>query len=359
MSLGTTQDSVLYVILFGFGLLVSFGVVLALVGLIQRIGRIRNEWFGLVATLVVYVGGLMGVSLYLDGAGQVQQGVIGAKTETIEYRKEGDWTHNYGVNITYQADSGDEALSHFNTTEKLFDALHEGQQVALRTVSINGWFDLTRLANQTTWDWINWRWMGYGLGALLLFYLGWKSLKSKTGCLAMLALLVLLACIPFGLKYQEWRASQDDSRTPLPARGVVEEIHHVTTIDPLPSDYGGGGDRWETEIDVAQLYDIVVVRYTPQGYSESILGVDAVDSIEGSLEKGMTVELAYGAQAPRAVRLPNRTRNHHILNPLEWLKQQAFALGIVGVFLVGITLLERWGRRWLSRAKASHLRRLR
>ncbi|MEZ4662460.1 MAG: hypothetical protein R2911_33325 [Caldilineaceae bacterium] len=359
MSLGTTPDSILYVILLGFGLLVSLGVVMALVGLIQRVARIRNEWFGLVAMLVIYVGGLMGFSLYLDSVGQVRQGVIGAKTETIEFRKEGDWSHNYGVNITYQADSGDEALSHFNTTEKLFDALHEGEPVELRTVSINGWFDLTRLADQTTWDWINWRWMGYGLGALALIYLGWKSLKSKTGCLAMVALLALLACIPFGLKYQEWRTSQDDSRTPLHARGVVEEIHHVTTIDPLPSDYGGGGDRWETEIDVAQLYDIVVVRYTPQSYSESILGVDAVDSIDGSLEKGMTVELAYSAEAPRTVRLPNRTRNHHIRNPLEWLKQQAFALGLVGLILVGVMLLERWGRRWLSRARASQLRRLR
>ena len=350
MSFGVTPDSVLYLLFLGFGLLLSFGVVFILVGLIQRLFGIRNEWFGIATVLIVYVGGFMGASLYLDSVGQVRPGVISAKEETIAFRKEGDWTHNYGLSVTYRTASGDEAHTHFNTTATLFDALHEDQQVGLRTVSINGWFDLTRLAQQNTLSWINWRWIAYGLGGILLLYAGWKSLKSSVGCLAMLILLLLLASLPFGLKYQEWRASQDASRTPLHARGVVQEVHRVTTIDPLPNDRSGNS-QWETKMDVVRLYDIVVIRYTPQGYREPILGVDAVDAVEGSLEKGMTVDLAYGLDAPREVRLPNRTRNHYILNPLAWVKEQTLALGLVGLLLVGVIFVERTVKRALARRR--------
>jgi hypothetical protein len=50
------------------------------------------------------------------------------------------------------------------------------------------------------------------------------------------------------------------------------QIERVTEIDPLPSDESDGSE-WETNIEAVQPYDIVVVRYTPQGYEEPILGV--------------------------------------------------------------------------------------
>ena len=160
----------------------------------------------------------------------------------------------------------------------------------------------------------------------------------------LVILLLLLATLPFVNKYNDWRAANDPSRTPLHASGVIQEVEEVTTIDPMPGD-GSGNEEWDTSIEVAQRYAIVVVRYTPQGYREAILGVDAVDLRDDSqpLLVDSSVEINYAANDPRTVRLPNRTREHHLRNPLEWIKQQLFALGL-GAALI---LLAGWiGNRW-------------
>ena len=112
----------------------------------------------------------------------------------------------------------------------------------------------------------------------------------------------------------------------------------MTTIDPLPSQ--GGDNSWNTKIDVAQGYDIVVVAYTPRGYEEPVLGVDAVDAQDFRFAPDAAVEIAYAAGNPRTIRLPNATRFHHIRNPQEWLKQQ-----VIGVIVL---VLAMFGFAWAS-----------
>ena len=352
MSFGSTSETIGYEIIFGLGLLASFPVVILLTILLRWLLRIQSGWFSAIFIGLIYVGGLLGASYYLDTAGTTVNAVVAKKDEVISYREEGDWKREYQVHVTFPASSGSDATSQFRTSEAYFDSLHTGGTVAVRRASINGWFDIARFADQSTWTWIPWNWIGIGLGVLALGFLGWKSLKSGAGCLLMIVLLLILGCLPFAFKYSEWLTSEDTSRTPLQAQGTVEEVERVTTVDPLPGK-GSDSNEWETKIDVAQLYDIVVVRYTPQGYEESILGVDAVDAGATNFVPGAKVAIAYAATDPRTVRLADQTRFHHIRNPIEWVKQQLLGLGVIGLFLLLITSISRAWRRMLGRASTA------
>lgn len=347
MSFGSSPDTVGPIIVFGLGLLLSFPIVALVVRLLQWVLRIKSGWFTLIFIVLIYVGGLIGTSLYLDTAGTPVTAKVTGKDEVISYRREGDWQEEFRIQVSYPGSNGADTMSNFRTDERYFDSLHQGQQVTVRRLSINGWFDVARFADQSTWTWIPWKWIGIGTSVLLLGWLGWKALQNRIGCLLLSVLLLILFCVPFVLKYVEWRNSEDSSRTPLQTTGTVEEVHQVTEIDPLPGDHGDGD--WETKINVAQLYDIVVVRYTPQGYEEAILGVDAVDVETTGLKTGDQVELSYAADQPRSVRLANQTRLHYVRNPLEWLKQQVFAITLIVLLLLGVNAIGNNLHRWLNK----------
>ncbi|MEZ4680915.1 MAG: hypothetical protein R2932_42555 [Caldilineaceae bacterium] len=216
----------------------------------------------------------------------------------------------------------------------------------MRSVSIKGWFNLVRFADQSTWTWIPWRWLAIGLGALLAAFVAWQLFKLRGGWVLVVIVVLGLATLPFARKYNEWRAANDAHRTPLRAVGQIQAVEEVMTIDPLPGD-SSDGDEWETAMDVVQRYAIVTVRYTPTGYTEPILGVDAVDIDEASapLLVDTPVEIAYAATDPRAVRLPGHTRNHYIRNPLAWLREQIFLLG----FAISLILLLSWTGNLVNR----------
>ncbi len=344
MSFGSTPDTFLYEIFFGLGALASIGLIALIGGLIQRILRIKADYFTLLFVVIVSIGTALGLSLYLDTVGQVAKATIIQKLETIHYREEGDWSHQYEVWATYPLADGSRPSAHFSTTAPIFDRMQEGSRVAVRSVSINGWFNLVRFADQSTWSWISWRWVEIGLGVLLAGIIAWRLFKVRGGWLLVVVMLLLLGTIPFIQKYNEWRAAADPSRTPLHASGMIQEVEEVTTIDPFPGD-SSDSDEWETSMEVVQRYAIVTVSYTPQGYVEPILGVDAVD-IDGTtapLVVDQTVDIAYATSNPRAVRLPNRTRNHYIRNPLAWLREQVVALGFGALM---IFLLSWLGNRW-------------
>lgn len=342
MSFGSTPDTLVYEII---AMLVALPVCLVLLGvggLLRRLLGIQSTLLGLFVIALPLVGVIVGTSLYLDRTGVVVPAQVLKKTETIAYRKEGDWRHRYQVQLQYTTTDGAAPAARFFTTPALFDALHEGSKTAVRTVSINGWFNLVRLADQSTWTWIPWRWVAIGLAAPLLLWLGWQYLQNKIGCALLLLIALVIFVTPFVFKFMAWRNSQDLSLTPLRATGVVTAVERVTKIDPLPGD-SGDGDEWETEIEAVQPYDIVVIRYTPIGHEEPVLGVDAIDVGSQVITPTMSIELAYAASDPRSVRIVQGAHSHHWKNPVEWLKQQALA-GLLILALLGG--LHWWGRWW-------------
>lgn len=351
MSFGSTPDTLAYAII---AMLVAVPVCLLLLAfgaLLRRLLRIQGALPGLLVVALPLVGVIVGASLYLDYAGVVAPAQVIQKRESIEYRREGDWRHHYQLQLQYTTADGTTPTTNFATNAELFDALHEGSQTAVRTVSIQGWFDLVRLADQSTLTWIRWDWLAIGLAVLFLGWLGWQFLQNKVGCALLILVALVIFVTPFVFKFIAWRNSEDPGLTPLSATGVVTEVHRVTEIDPLPGD-SHGGDEWETKITAVQPYDIVVVRYTPRGYEEPILGVDAIDVGGPVFAPEMPIEIAYAATDPRAVRIVQGTHTHHWKNPVAWLKEQALAVLIIVALLVALNRAGRWWQRWLDKRLA-------
>jgi hypothetical protein len=347
MSLGVTPDNVVPVII---AMLVALPVCLLLLGLgglLRRLLGIQSTLLGLFVIALPLVGTIVGASLYLDQAGVIAPAQVLKKTETVQFRKEGDWRHQYQVQVQYTAPDGTAPGASFNTTAAVFDALHEGGNTAVRTVSINGWFNLVRLADQSTWTWIPWNWLTIGLGVILLGWLGWRYFQNKTGCALLILVALVIFATPFVWKFIAWRNSENPNLMPLRATGVITQIEHVTKIDPMPGD-GSSSSEWETQIEAVQPYDIVVVRYTPRGYEEPVLGVDAIDVGGQVISPAMSVEIAYAPTEPRRVRLLQGARSHHWKNPVEWLRQQALAALLVLLLMGAVFGIERW---WQSRRR--------
>ena len=354
MSFGSTADTLVYEII---AMLVALPVCLVLLGvggLLRRLLGIQSTLLGLFVIALPLVGVLVGTSLYLDRTGMVVPAQVLKKSETITYRKEGDWRHRYQVQLQYTTADGAAPAATFTTTEALFDALHEGGQTAVRAVSINGWFNLVRLAEQSTWTWIPWHWVAIGLALLLFGWVGWQFLRNKVGCALLLLVALVIFVTPFVFKWIDWQQSEDPTRTPLRATGVVTEVHRVTEIDPLPGD-NDSGSEWETEIETVQPYDIVVIRYTPVGHEEPVLGVDAIDVGSQVITPTMPIDLAYAATDPRAVRIIQGAHSHHWKNPVEWLKQQAFAGFIILAFLGVLNGIGRWLKHFLRQQTSAAL----
>ena len=344
MSLGVTPETTVYIII---AMLVALPVCLLLLGigaLLRRLLGIHSTLAGLFVIALPLVGTIVGASLYLDQAGVIAPAQVLKKSETIQFRDEGDWRHHYAVQVQYTAPDGTAPAATFNTTAAIFDALSEGGNTTVRTVSINGWFNLVRLADQSTWTWIPWNWLGIGLGVILLGWLGWRFFQNRTGCALLILVALVIFVTPFVWKFIEWQNSQNPDLMPLRATGVITQVERVTEIDPMPGE--GDGGEWETKIEAAQPYDIVVVRYTPPGYAEPILGVDAVNVGSQAVSPEMPVEIAYAAANPRSVRLLQGTRSHHWQNPMAWLKEQAMAALLILIILGAVWWVERWWQRW-------------
>ncbi len=66
MSFGSTSETIGYEIIFGLGLLASFPVVILLTILLRWLLRIQSGWFSVIFIGLIYIGGVLGASYYLD-----------------------------------------------------------------------------------------------------------------------------------------------------------------------------------------------------------------------------------------------------------------------------------------------------
>lgn len=354
MSFGSTPDTLLYEMIAVLVALPACLLLLVVGNLLRRLIGVQSPVLGLFVTALPLAGAIVGTSLYLDNAGVVASAEVLKKTESIDYRKEGDWRHHYQVQVQYTMPDGTTPAATFSTTAAVFDALHEGSKTAVRTVSINGWFNLARLADQSTWSWLPWNWLAPGLAVLLLGWVGWQFFRNKVGCAMLILVALVIFVTPFVFKLIDWQNSENPNRTPLRATGVVTAVHRVTEIDPMPGDHKDGSE-WETKIEAVQPYDIVVARYTPVGHEDPVLGVDAIDVGSQVITPAMSIDLAYAATDPRAVRIVHGAHSHHWKNPVEWLKQQALAVFMILAFLAVLNGLGRSLKHFLRQRTSAVL----
>ncbi len=345
MTIGVTPDNVGWLILLSLAAIPLFLLVVGLGAIIRRLFRIQNGFFAFAFGLVIGGGSLLGASLYLDLAGQVVPAKVLNKDEQVTYRAEGDWRHPLRVTISYVASEQPTATASFTVDGPTFDALYEGGDTLVRILPVQPWLSLVRLANQSTRTWLPWPWIGGGLAVVVALVGLWRwANRTKLGCLSLLLFLFALTTLPFILKFLEWQQSRVLQQAPLRATVTVQAVHHVIWLDPLPS-HSSHGDGWDTSIDVPQPYDIVTVRYTPQGHDQSLLGVDVVDATQSTIGEGMELSAAYTQDNPRRIFLLGVNRSHYWKNPLAWVGIQVGFLVAIGLGIWGLGWVEQqWNR---------------
>lgn len=361
MSIGHTPDSVVILILLVFAAVPFFFLLLLVGRLLRWVLRINNPDFAAFFAIGAIIVAVLGSSLYLDLYGEVVPGSVVKKDEQIEYREEGDWQHKFTLTVAYTLPGQNSATATLSPPVDLFDSVKEGSTLPLRVLNFGDWPSLVRPASQSTLTWLPWRWIGGILAVVVALVALWKISNTRIGCLPGVFFVCALATIPFINKWWEWQRSMDDSLTPLRASTRVESVRRVTWLDPLPGKKGSE-DRWETGFSVPQPYDIVVVRYQPEGYADWVLGVDAVDAGQPDVQPGMAVIIAYSPNEPRQVRLLAARRLHYWVNPLGWVQDQmvnlAISLGLmVAASWVG-DRLKAWWRQRLADALAQREQQL-
>jgi len=358
MSIGQTAENIPILILLALAYIPTLFLLIALGALIRSLLRIQSAYFGLGFIVLLLFGPLIGASLYLDTVGKVVPAQVVKREESIDYREQGDWQHKFSFVIQYDDDNQSsedyqsneanqlEVTAHFGADAATFDRLHEGEIISVRTVNVGRWLNLVRLANQTTLTWLPWEWISIGLGVILLGIGLWRLSKVRFGYGVIVIVLLALAVWPLLTQLGKGQRSEDLSLTPLRATGTIQVVERVTEIDPLPSYGSADSNSWETRINALQPYDIVSVRFTPQGYKQSVLGVDAVDANSVVVQLDAPVEVAYALTEPRTVRLLSGTRSHYWKNPFEWVKQQILSLLLIALLILAFSWLGNKARKW-------------
>lgn len=356
MSFGSTPDSVVILFLLAFAAIPAFFVLVLVGRLLRWLLRIKNPDFAVYFTIGALVIAVLGSSLYLDLYGEVVEGSVTKKVEEIEYREEGDWRHKFSLTVEYTLPGQNTATAVLSPPVDLFDGVTEGGTVSLRVLNFGEWPSLVRPASQSTLTWLPWRWIG-GIAALVVALVAlWKVSTTRIGCLPGVFFVCALATIPFINKWWEWQRSMDESLTPLRASTRIESVQRVTWLDPLPGE-SNNGENWETGFTIPQPYDIVTVRYQPEGYPDWVLGVDAVDAGQSAVHPGMPVIVAYSPDDPRQVRLLDASRLHHWVNPLGWVQDQMVNLAIsLGLMIAASWVGDRF-KAWF-RGRLEHGRQL-
>src|SRR5262249_16018219 len=146
----------------------------------------------------------------------------------------------------------------------LYDQFHVGQSIPVHCVRLANLFLFTRLAQQTTLSVIPWNIVQIGvvlIGAALIVWLWRKSrlygILTLVAWLVRLALIVVLPMVP--PRGEEHSAS-----------ATVVKVNHFTQVVL--------STRRSDHYDTPQPFDIVQFSFTPQGLSDPVVAVDAVDS---------------------------------------------------------------------------------
>ena len=344
MNIGSSTNDFAWNIIIGLGILASLPV---LTFLILGIGRILSAvipidrgWLTLILLFLTFGGLLFGGSYYLDTAGQPAVGQVVDKQERVQLQQQGDWRHAFSASVQYPL-NGETANAGLSVPQKQYDELKKGESAELELLPIWRTVAVTRLTTINTLDYLPLRWIAIVAGAIFLFVWGTRP-QSKIGCgiLAMISAVALIA-LPIWWTYHSWQSAENIASRPLRAQVTVEKITRIDHINYFPC-YPGGNRSCESRIntgfDTPQQYDIVQMRFVPQGWSEEVLAVDSADAGSLALREGAVVSIGYSADNPRDAQLIGATHHHHWRNAIYFVGIMVVSFGIIILF--GVI----WGR---------------
>ena len=294
----------------------------------RRRGGCGGCLFGLVLLLAVPIG----ASLWLDLAGKVHDGLVGAKHERIWVSDDGDWTRRYELALKPQP--GAMLAPTLTVGAADYEALHPGDHVRVRSLDCCPIFG--RLADRTTRSWVvetGWQfvvtlrwvlWTVLGIGALVLAYkIGQPMVLLVGAAWIFSATLLPGAYAPRLAPAGDWR----------PARARVSDLHLIDDI--LHS-------RRSRGVHLLQPYYVVELSYLPAGARDTVIAVDAVDS--GSVARlghDSVLAIRYDPRDSRRAVLTAGNRSYPARNrPLYW-----FLAGVVPAGITALLFFARSRRR--------------
>lgn len=271
---------------------------------------------------------LAGGALAIEQAGQIVPAIVDRHNEYVATTAQGTWRHEYSVQVRYRLDGGiplldqptaAESAATLNPPPAHFDRLAAGTPTEVRILPLYRSLALVRLGETSIAESLPWLWIGFALGAPFLLWIV-KLLAASNAGVAILVVVALVAGggIPAAQGYLAWQTGGDFASRPLRARAEVSEVTRITYVDPFPCRPGGRNRcaRRNTTYDVAQPYDIVELRFTPEDARGPVIAVDAVDAAAVTLSPGNQVEIAYAASDPRAALIVGASHTHYWRNAI-------------------------------------------
>lgn len=315
----------------------------------RRVSRLSLFYF------VVVSGLLVGGSLYLDRRGELTTARITTKQEEITVQRvpAGGWYRWHRLGVEFDTRDGTPGMATVTVPEQRYDALHPGDTIRVRYLPF---FPLlARAADQSTGLAARDAAIQFGADPFLLPLILWLIAGAATLWVAArvatpVILLAGLAWIAIGVPFL--------FPAPSPLRPVTAEstarVSSVTLITKAPargrsrSRSRAGRSTGDAVRRLAMPYEVVPLRFLPEGRTDSIVAVDAVDSASvAGLVMGAVVPIGYDPAAPRQARMTSgsrtfRERNrYHLLGPM------------IGAGVLGMLGAWGWRHRRIRRSRTA------
>jgi hypothetical protein len=300
---------------------------------------------GLTFTLQILtpVALIYGLSLYLDVTGQVVQARVEKTEERIAHATSGhsipgSWTRSFWANVTFDTAEG-RRMAPLWIDEAAYDALMPGTSIAVRYLA---WLPfIARPADQSTLSLVPWRWLAAGFSLLAIILMLRPLSRALPGWLTALAILGGIVTVILWLVYPTpWLKALDPPV--LTTTAEVVKVREETRSFTSASETGSS--------PAPQPWNVVELRFTPQGRTKPVIAVDSVDvgSVAG-LQVGARLPISYSANQPREARLNGaRTWRWREWGELaEWLV-------ILVVMTCGAALLGKFVSAWWRRVIKPH-----
>lgn len=310
----------------------------------RRVSRLSLFYF------VVVSGLLVGGSLWLDRRGELTTARVTTKLEeiTVQQVPGGGWYRWHRLGVEFDTPDGSTGMASVTVPEQRYDALHQGDTIRVRYVPF---FPLlARAADRSTGLVARDAALQFVADPFLISLVLWLIAGAAALWIAAriatpVIVLAGLAWIALGLPFL--------FPAPLPFAPVTAEstarVTSVTLVTKAPARSTSrrsrvGRQAGDAVRRLAMPYEVVQLRFAPEGRLDSVVAVDAVDSASiAGLAVGAIVPIGYDPAAPREARitLGSRTfreRNrYHMLGPM-------LGVGVLG-------MLGAWGWRHRRRRR--------
>lgn len=288
--------------------LVPIGLPVALAVLLKAVLKVEVGCLSLVGLLVLGVVLGIGITVYIDSAGNTVKGEVIMKREFLIYHLDGSWNRKTTAEISFRpADGEPNIVKTFELLPARFDDLSQGDFVDLRCPSKRGMLPVYRLEDQHSFRQI-WFWLTnepfllcfvLGLVGVLVVSMMWNA---NMPTLFLLSGVVTVGAWWFsnvGLIFWEQSTALFGSTNSINA--TVREVH--------PPYLGTGLHGW-LSTHLYKASDLILLDIVPAGRSEPTLSIDEVDLGSVSLRDGQALNVDYSTANPRQSMVPDATRSY-------------------------------------------------